>query len=155
MAKTAPRVTLGVSLCDVDLSIRAWDTRSPIGPIPGVVSDLLLSLSYSLCNLLRFNRASIFSLEISSSQDRDVANSHVHPACTLGDRSLPSLPSRIGEKCPRFQIFPSLFSSLPFFLIQQFLPIHLYTYVLCVCTVCYAEGRDMPALSLVKNAVLD
>ena len=34
-------------LCTVDLSIRVWVTRSPIDPIVGVVSDLLLSFSYS------------------------------------------------------------------------------------------------------------
>jgi hypothetical protein len=39
----------------------------PDRPIVGVVSDLLLSLSYSLCNLLCFNRASIFSFEVSNS----------------------------------------------------------------------------------------
>ena len=44
--------------------------------------------------------------------------------------------------------FLSLFSSQPFFLIQQLVfQIHLYTYVLCVCAVCYAEGRDIPNLS--------
>ncbi len=44
--------------------------------------------------------------------------------------------------------FLSLFSSQPFFLIQQLVfQIHLYTYVLCVCAVCYTEGRDIPTLS--------
>ncbi len=36
--------------------------------------------------------------------NRDVANSHVLPACTLGDRSPPSLPSMIDEKCHVFSM---------------------------------------------------
>ena len=44
----------------------------------------------------------------------------------------------------------TFFLSQPFLIHSSFSQIHLYTYVLCVCAVCCAEGRDMPTLSRMR-----
>ena len=45
----------------------------------------------------------------------------------------------------------SFFRAKPISL-QLVLQIHLYTYVLRVCAVCYAEGRDIPTLSRIRSS---
>ncbi len=57
----------------------------------------------------------------------------------------------VARKDRKEKIFSFSFFPAKTFLIQQLvLQIHSYAYVLRVCAVCYAEGRDIPTLSRMR-----